>query len=93
MSEPFFAPPFTGIIAPDGNTLFYISSHVLGQEIRPIYAAPMPFGGEPVKVGDIPSEEIAEAMLLGPLASRYEAIFQAAPNGRALVGTVLLTFE
>jgi hypothetical protein len=93
MGEPYFALPYKGIIAPDGETLFYISSHVLSQEIRPMYATPIPFGAEPVTVGEIPDVETAEAMLLGGLASLNDVIFQTAPNGRALVGTVLLTFE
>ena len=63
------------------------------QEARFIYAAPIPFGAAPIAMGPIPSEDLAAAMWIGPRVGTTMLLHQVAPNGRALSGTVLLTFE
>jgi hypothetical protein len=93
LNEPYFAPPGVGIIAPDGGSLFYVSAQAMQQPNRFIYAAPVPFGAEPVSIGALSDEDLIQTMLVDPRISRHISVYHAAADGRVLVGTVLLTFE
>jgi hypothetical protein len=92
-SESSVVVPGVSIVAPDGGSLFYLSAQVLRQEYRFMYAAPLPFGPEPVEIGVIPTDDVAKKMLVDPRISRNLSVYRATSNGRALIGTVLLTFE
>ncbi len=85
--------PGLGFIAPDRGSLFYVTAVLMQQETRFIYAAPIPFGDEPVTIGPIPTEGLAAAMWIGPRVGNTMFLHQVTPNGRALSGSVLLTFE
>jgi hypothetical protein len=81
------------LIAPDGGSLFYFPRQFGRTEQPPVYAIPIPFAGEPVMIGALPDTEAVGPMKRARLGERGREMWQLNANGRALVGTVLLTFQ
>ncbi len=81
------ALPGMGILAPDGLSLFYVSR--FQHDEQTIFAVPVSFDAPPVAIGTLPDDVYPEIQRRSD--SGY--LTQATSNGRALYGTVLLTFE
>lgn len=83
--------PGIGMIAPEGDALITVPRRPDGDTVA-LTVAPIPFGGEPVTIGEMLSENYG-AMLHQYGSTGYGFLGQTAVNGWVLYGNLLLRFE